>query len=860
MDGMNGDSKRESRGGGTATPRAGAAGPAQLALAAAAAVSVWVVASPPSATLPLAGGVVVQAWRSAAVRWMGWPATVLAVLAGWWLWRWSGPRLGRSGWGALRPVAWLPSAALAPHVLAAWDTTVAGMAFPLGGTFLAALALERWIRPWAEAPVSRKPRGLSRVWAGWAWFVGSAAALFVFWAGVAQPKGFDSGDTVHYHTMVDNLRERGDLDLTDRLEAMMAAHGVVGEEARVAWLRQSHVVANADGRMYSCHSFGFPLVARPFRALSPRWGDGVVLALLGALALCGVRAACLVHGAPRWAAETVTALTGLSYVWVFTAVSFLPEMLGIGLVAWGFWAIAAQERPGWRGVASAVAVAACGFLPVAHVRFTPTAGLLAAGFGIEGLLAAQEPFWRRKVPRLALFSLGCFAAWGWLLGAHLAMFRGTAPYDYARIAGHDPWLMWAMFADRRGVVALVPGAGALVVSALFALVRGGRAARRAAMALAVVAATLWFCCCVEGALGGECLKGRYFYPAIPVLLPFGALALARARRGGRLFLLGLFLIPVLYLAFVTPFLRGVDLLHAPETMRNLLGLSLLWEPWQLFSLDSASTLSVAGNGFAVAVLGLSVLACSRGGGRGRALVWIVLAAAAFWCGRTVDRLAPPARANPFRVFSGKPRFTAFTTLTPGSLDCFSALRNAKRAGGGTLYVLTDDAARSHEGVYRMEYANRLPRDDWAGRDLAWGRVGRQFFACGKQGGDVAFRAVGRVVRGTARLAVQVAGARDAPEIPLPGGPFDVVFRVHVPARCEGVNFRLALDGATGEAVVETAEVIPCPDGFPEAVGPFPAGAEIVDCRDGREGGRMAGHPGTAPAGREGWNGPKTGLP
>ena len=803
------------------------AGAAVAGLALAAAVAVWAVVSPPSATLPLAGGAVVQAWQSEAARWMCWPLTALAAAAGWLLWKWSAPRLEPTRWAALRPLAWLPLAALAPHGLAAWDTTLAGLVFPMGGTFLAALGLERCLRPWAEAPQPLARSGR----AGWIWFSATAVSLFVFWNCVAQPKGFDSGDTVHFSLMADNLLERGDLDLTDRAEAMMAAQGVAGKAARAEWFGRSHMVVNTSGRAHSCHSFGFSLLAWPFRALFGRLGDGLLMALLGALALCGVRAACLAHGAPRWAAETVTALTGLSYAWVFTAVSFLPEMLGFGLVAWAFWAVAAQERPGWRWGTAAAAAAACAFLPVAHVRFAPTVAALAASFGIEGLLTDEGPFWRRKAPRLAVFSVACFAAWGALLAIHASMFRGAPPYKYAEIAANDPRVMWAMFADRRGAVALVPGLSAFVVSAFVALFRGGKGVRRAAMALSAVAATLLFCCCVEAALGGECLRGRYLYPAVPVLLPFYAVALGRARRGGRIFLLGLLLLPVLYFAFLTPFLRGTDLLHAPVPMRKFLCLSLLWEPWRLFFRESRLAVRVAGDAFAAAVIGLSVLACVRGGGRWRRAGWVVLAAVALLSGRAVDRWVPPPRADPFRVFLGKPRFRHFVPLARGDADCFAALRNERSAGGGTLYVLTDDPGRPHEGVYRMQYADRLPCDDWAGRDLAWGKVGRLFFSPGKGGGDLACRAMGRVERGTARLALQVAGLSSAPETPLEPGPFDVVFRVRVPPQSEGVNFRLALDGAFGEAVVDTAEFIPCPDGLPEAAGPFPEGAVVLDVRE-----------------------------
>jgi len=795
-----------------------------------AALAAWLAAHPWSGVCATRAGVYIQGWPGTWARVMVWPALAAALAGGWALWRcarrhWAGLRWGEAAaW-----TAWLPGLVLAPHVLAAFDHTLAGLVLPLGGSFLAAAALERILREGGgDAATAAEGGGARR---GGAWFAVSAVLLFLFWRFAAVPQKFTSGDVQHYEMQLDNLLERGNVDLTERIHAMMAAGGVGDDPAVVrTFLDRYHLQVNTEGRIHTSHSFGFPLAAWPFRAVFGRWGDGLLLALLGAMALCGVRAACLAHGASRRWAEAVAALTGLSYLWVYTAMSFLPEMMGFGLVAWAFWAVAAQGRPGWRLGATAVAAAACSYLPVAHIRFLPTAGMLAACFGIEGLWWVRgESFWKGKVPRLGLFALVCFAAWGWLGHAHATMFRGAPAYEYARIAGEEPLVAWALFADRRGVATVVPAVYACLAAAALALFRRDGAARRAAMAWAVVAPTLYFCCSVMGALEGACLNGRYFYVLLPVSLPFLAMALERAGRGGRLWMLFLLSAPVLYFLFLAPFLRETELVYAPSAARSFLNLTLLWEPFPTFFGETGRTLRWAGSLYAAALFALSALACGRRGGRWRGVAWAVLAAAAFALGRHVDRAEPPGRLGEMAVLTDRRPFREFRALGAVPGGYFEAFR-APGAPDEAVYVLTDDPGRPPEDAHRMDVAATLPQDDWLGRPLAWGKVHHTFISLKRAGGDFACRATGRVVRGRARLALQTDGNPVAPDCPLDEGPFDVTFLVRVPGGTRGVNFRLALENGAGEAIVETTEVAPFREKLAEVLGPFPAETRIVDAR------------------------------
>lgn len=786
------------------------------------------IAFPVAGVCVTPASVYIQGWISGVVKWLYWPTLLVLSVLGLVLRRFAGRRFVGSRLAALAPLAWLPLLVMLPHGLASLDRTFAGLILPLGGTFLSAICVERAIRPWFDSPqkvVCHSGRAVCT------WFVASFLLLLAFHYGVSQRQGFGSGDVKHYAIQVANLVEHGNLDLTDRIEAQMKAAGVADDsEMRASWLEHSHMKVNTSGRVFSYHTFGFPLLLWPFRILFGHYGDGIFLALIAALALCGVRSACLVHGAPRPAADVVTLLTGFSYMWVYTAMSFLPEMLGFALGVWGFWAVAAQERPRWRWIATVVAIFSCAYLPVAHIRFTPAAGMLAASFGVEGLFLHDEPFWRQKVPRLALFSSFCMASWLALWGILQWMFRGTAPYDYSQIAGRVPIMMWAMFSDRHGVISVVPAVSAFLVAVVVALFRHDAIARRAVMALSVVAATLWFCCSTFAAMGEACLNGRYFYPVIPFLLPFFAMALARATHPGRVWLLFLALLPVLYLLFLAPFLNGARLVHAPAPARGFLSLALFWEPFPSFfgSTPSSSHLRMIGSLFSATLFGLSLIACTRSGPvamrRGLAAMLLL---AAFVLGRSVDHGATPRRLGAVDVLLGTRHFQEFRILNDHPDDYFSSFRPPMQSSR-SIYVLTDDLERPCDDVSRLQHPADLPIDDWRGRPLRWGKSRAGFISLRGGEGYVAARATGRVIRGTAHLALQVGGVPEAPDIDLSEGPFDVVFFVRVFQGNRGFNFRLALDDDIGEAIIDTTEYVPCPPPLISLLGGFPPSARVVE--------------------------------
>lgn len=786
-------------------------------------VAILLVLFPPAAVCVTYAGVYIQGWLSAPVRWLFLPLVVALCVGSWALWRFAEKRLAGSRLSPLALLAYLPALVALPHVLVWLDHTLAGLVLPLGGTFLATMIVERFLRQGLDSPVATSPCSAR---AAWLWFGTTFMLLFAFYHGMAQRQYFGNGDSVHYDIQIENLVERGNLDLTDRVEAMMERYDVPPDpKSRRGFLSRSHMKVNDSGHIYSYHSFGFPLLAWPFVAAFGWWGEGILLALLGAMSLCGVRSACLAHGAPRFAADTVSVLTGLSFMWVYTAMSFLPEMLGFGLVAWAFWAVAAQGRTGQRWLATLVSAAACAYLPVAHIRFMPTAGLLAACFGIEGLCIRDESFLKSKLLRLGMFSLACFGAWGGLWYIHSIMYHGTAAYDYSNIAGSEPLAMWGMFADRRGLVSVVPAISALLMATVAGLFRKNAVARHSAMALGVAAATLWFCCSTPAALGGACLNGRYFYTAVPLFLPFFAIALPRASRPGRLWLLFLALLPVAYLLFLAPFLKGSSLLRSPS-IRAFLNLTLFWDPFVTFFGEDVSPAS--GSFFAATLIAISGLACTRRGGFLRTPSAVILLSAAFFFGRATNQAASPHRREVYSVLLGQYHFHDFKVLGGTYSDFFDALQ-IPGIKYRIPYVLSDAPEHFNGGeARRLERPSDLSGEDWHGRPIRWGNVLPYFSWVGGRRGFVACRATGRVVRGTALLALQIDGVHDAPEVILPEGPFDVTFHLRVYNRNGGANFRLALENDIGEAYVATTQYEPCPPALPAKLGGFPASTTVIE--------------------------------
>lgn len=821
----------------------------------------WLLSAyPAEGTFVTSAGVVAQGWLSAGVRSLFPVAWAVSAAAAWLMWRTSGRMLAdarpgpgslRSVLQAVRPLLWLPPVLLGRHSSAFLGHDTAALFLPFGGTLVAAICLERMVGGLVEAgdapPVSRgasPSRGHRRFPSPPSWalvFAGYCVLVFLACRYHVNAPFSGGGDVGHYRMMLENLAETGSFDLTDRMDRLMDADGVPDSPAdREAYVARSHARINRDGRVFSCHSFGFPLAAAPFRVLLGERGVSLFLVLVAAAGVVGCRAACRASGASRAAAGAVTALLALSYVWIFTGLSRLPEMLGCALCAWAFWAVMAQDEPGRRWAATAVCAVACGYLPYAHVRFAPLALTLAGLFGLAGLFAGDEPFWRRRVPRLAVFAALTLSAWGLLAHVHSRIYAGTAAYDYGGTFFSCPAAMWGMFADRRGLVVLLPSLWVMAVAPLRCLCDGGGKARRAAASgLLVMAAVLLSCCSNRCALGGACMSGRYMIQCVPALLPALALVLGRTDRAGRVWIFFLSLLPVLYFVFVTPFVTWKSgLLRAPS-LGFFLPFLNTGSPLADVLGDVAPRVRAMSAAFVMATMAFSLLSCFRMRVSARLASAALLLLPAFFCWRAVARsryegmdgraavscMFQDRRWTDFRVLRGNADYPYFKTmglLKPGAYGDADA--EIARLKDGVL------SCRGEIDKRCMEMTAIAKRD----KDLFPGAGGlcyplsrgRPFRPCKK--GTTAVLAQGEVIDGAARIYL-VVGRRVATPggVALRRGPFYVVFMVRTDPSTEGMRVFISQDGDKGDVTVARNVFAPYMRGIGKIAAPPPEYARII---------------------------------
>lgn len=795
-------------------------------------------------------GAVVQGWFCRGVR-LAFPLVFagLAVFSAW-IWRRTGERLAGAEPGtgsaaaalqALRPLAWLPALAAFRHAAGWIGVPVAAMALPFGIPLLLALVAERFSRPAFEGAAAPGVRPLRR----FAPFAVAFAALLVLAVWPARGRFRGGGDVGHYETQTWNLVENGTLDLTERVEGWM-------DEARVApadrpeYVLHSHMRRNGAGRIFSVHAYGWPLLAWPFAKAAGDAGETLLCILIGAMALAGVFAACRRCGASEAASRWATALLGLSWFWVYTSLSRLPEMLGCGLCVWAFWAVVAQRDPAARLRATAVSAACCGYLPFAHMRFVAIAAVLALAFLAAGAVPARDGTDRRRGVRLLLHAAAVALAWTVLWRVHRAMFAGVASFNMGEIFFARPVAMLGIFADRRGAGGIFPLIWLLFLAPVPFLFRGeGRIRGAAALALALEATTLVACCANSGTLEGACVSARYFLQAIPPLVPFGALWLDRAGRPGRRWWFFLSWMPVLYLFAISPRCSGGGLVFSPGGLWEFDAFRSFWQP-----LREMFRPLPAGRAALCLVLPASVAAASfavsgRRPSRGAlAAFWLLLAAGAA-AGLAATRFLPGGGGEPPGWAFGNAHFWhEFRRIGgPAPASFFEAFGSGTDGKEPAVFATLAgrDVPVSRADGKRID-ADAVAPNDWEGRDLRWALV-RTFRPRIARRGAVAIRIGGTADGGPALLSAAAAGEtffRDG--VPVGPGPFDAVLLV--PMSGARTTVFAALPVGTDALRLKRIDVMPWAAGLDRGAGPFPEGTVVADGLRRRRG---AGAPAAAPA-------------
>jgi hypothetical protein len=779
--------------------------------------------SPLAASFRTGTGVIVHAWKSRQlysifpILWL--LLLTLTALA----WHWTGRQFKLYSENcprclvALRPVIFLPLIVSGGY-LAPWiGLTFSGLILPYGIALIGALIIENLVGDGVRRDNSIKKMRI------FSWSV-IAYGIFILVAGLYFTKkiGCTAGDEIHYLVQLESLISRSSLELSNEMAPLIAEYGH-------SCLSYSHVKENLEGKRYSYHSFGLPILAWPFGYLGV-FGRQLILAIIAALAAAGCRAICLeVKAAPKFTSILTWALA-LSYIWAMYSIRFLPEILGCGLVAWGCWALVAQNRKRW--TATIVAAICCGFLPYAHIRWAPASLVIAAFLGLEGLFIKGERL-RSKFIRLLTFSI-IYAAFGlMLLSIHARLYSGSQAYSYEKVFLSYPLAMWGMFIDRRGLFGLLPVLLWFVVSIPYVCTMGKRAALRALESATILVATLITSCSTAAALQGVCIPGRYLLTAMPALLAPAALALSRCNRAARIWLYYLASMPVLFYIFVGSWMRGshISFFRVPEKLRGYIGFHTYWEPLPSLLQGKTSEAIVWASLF---ILGLmlftALLFAFHRRPRLISVVSLLVLITAFAFGFKSDRLENSSGDTGIFLLS-KDRDWNHFFIKPHveHPEIFATLTGQEPDRADPLTTLSD-RIRTAEDPYSFMSSSELPGNDWAGRKNRW-HVIRPNQIRHNFDGSFAFRVSGHINRGSVRFAVLQGSHLIEDDLLLGEGDFDFTWIVRTKKGRGFTQTLMSLEDNTGEVVVNFIQLAPYSPHMMSSGFSFPPSTQVRDLTD-----------------------------
>lgn len=513
----------------------------------------------------------------------------------------------------LRPLTWLPAVLLGSYSSEWLGIRFAALILPFGTAAIAATSLSAFLnRP--ENPPSNhiSPRRQLALFT-----LATALLLFLF----SQHIFFHAtggGDVKHYTLQTRNLLQYHTLDLRQQFPDIDAKFKAMTPEV-AARTSLSHIRTNPRGQLFSYHSYGFPLLCAPFEWLLGNFGHHLVRFLIALFAALGCRTACLALGVRTRFANLASLLLTFSAPVLLYSLAYLPEGIGCALAAWAFWGILAQTIPTQRTRATLTCALATATLPFFHIRFLPLAGILAACFGIEGLCFTPNEPWKKKLLRLALFSITCFLAWGLLYASQQYMFAypidgqaAGAAYNYKKILLREPLAMWGIIANKRSLGSVIPFLYWLLPATLLTPFFQRNRSRQALYATLTTATVLLTCCSTPAALAGACIPGRYLLQSLPILLPFGALAIQEARPPARLWALFLASLAVLISFFLLPTLEQGKLVHITFGIRSIhTPLNAFWEPNPEYVLTPNNPSYLYGSLYIIALLLSSALLLLR---------------------------------------------------------------------------------------------------------------------------------------------------------------------------------------------------------------------------------------------------------
>jgi hypothetical protein len=430
---------------------------------------------------------------------------------------------------------------------------------------------------------------------------------------IASPV-FPGGDEPHYLVMAQSLWRDGDLDIENNHRR--------GDYAEYfgSPLEPHFQKRGADGRIYSIHPVGLPVIAAPAYAVAGYRGVVALLILISSLAasLMWRLARDLVGAGP---ATFAWAAIALSAPYLLNSISVYPEIAGALCVAVALTAAWSRSAGIATRIAQALAIAA---LPWLSTKYAPMAVALLA-VGVARILrpgpkagTIDREGWSPASAAAVLvvpFALS-IGAWLWFFYAFWGSPLPSAPYG---ASGQTSWrflptgVPGLLFDQEYGIVAHAP-ALALAFVGLAGMFRADAESRRKACEiLAVFAALIVMVGAFHIWWGGDAAPGRPLASGLLLLAPPLAWAarqlqapLARATRH-------LLLVVGLCITVTLVFARdGLLIANGRDGASELLRwLSPEWPLWTMAP-------SYINGGWI--------------GGAGITVAWLVVAAALWWLG------------------------------------------------------------------------------------------------------------------------------------------------------------------------------------------------------------------------------------
>ena len=400
--------------------------------------------------------------------------------------------------------------------------------------------------------------------------------IFAIGSFISFKVGECSVDEAHYLMQAESIYQDHDLNIINNLgfdhEEALAKDlaRLTGDPAEKERLRPQaltslrahlHVSGNSpEGKWYSWHPFGLPILMAPFCALG-MVGRHFLLALISASGLLLLWLLCKALGAPnKWATAAVCAL-GFSAYWMVYSCRALPEILGATLV---IGAVYSTYRFKTHPISAVFLLIFCaGFSPWVHPRIVPAIALTGAYF-LFHFFFIYSVSRRIKWGAVAVLVLIACGAAGYLYISQ-RLFSASSGYNIRGLFGVYPEGSWLTFFSDRGLLYGFPLAALLIILPIRSIFFEKSTRLYGLLVLTALLSYALLFGASDCWDAGPTFKGRYMLTVAPLTLPLFARWLSRCssiERTWAIFLAcwsaALFFIPLCNINAV-----GRDLLHDP---------------------------------------------------------------------------------------------------------------------------------------------------------------------------------------------------------------------------------------------------------------------------------------------------------